>query len=191
MTHSSGKDAERSETHVDLAEAAGRGGGLSDVAIRRPVFTAMLMLGLIVLGLFSFRQLPIDQFPDVDIPIISVQTIYPGASPETVEREVTRRLEEAFNPVEGVDRITSVSLESVSQVVVEFDLDRNGDQAAQDIRSKIDLVRRQLPEGIEQPVVQKFDPSDQPIISLALSSTTRGVPELTRLADETVRRRLE
>ena len=191
MTRGGNDDERREGTHVDLAEAAGRAGGLSDVAIKRPVFTAMLMLGLVVLGLFSFRQLAIDQFPDVDIPIISVQTIYPGASPETVEREVTRRLEEAFNPVEGVDRITSVSLESVSQVVIEFDLDRNGDQAAQDIRSKIDLVRRQLPEGIDPPVVQKFDPADQPIISLALSSTTRGVPELTRLADETVRRRLE
>ncbi|HUF49214.1 MAG TPA: efflux RND transporter permease subunit [Longimicrobiales bacterium] len=177
--------------HIDLAQAAGRAGALSDVAIQRPVFTAMMMLGLIVLGIFSFRQLPIDQFPDVDIPIISVQTVYPGASPETVEREVTRRLEEAFNPVEGVDRITSISLESVSQVVIEFDLKRDGDQAAQDIRSKIDVIRRQLPADAEQPVVQKFDPSDQPIVSLALSSTTSGVPELTRLADEAVRRRLE
>jgi HAE1 family hydrophobic/amphiphilic exporter-1 len=167
------------------------GSGLSDVAIRRPVFTTMLMFGLIVLGLFSFRRLPIDQFPDVDVPVVAVQTVYPGASPETVEREITRRLEEAFNPVEGVDRITSVSLEGVSQVIVEFDLARNGDQAAQDIRSKIDVIRRQLPADIDPPVVQKFDPSDQPIISLALSSNTLGVAELTRLADEDVRRRLE
>ncbi|HEX2166686.1 MAG TPA: efflux RND transporter permease subunit, partial [Longimicrobiales bacterium] len=167
------------------------GSGLSDVAIRRPVFTTMMMLGLIVLGLFSFRRLPIDQFPEVDVPVVAVQTVYVGASPETVEREVTRRLEEAFNPVEGVDRITSISLEGVSQVIVEFDLDRDGDQAATDIRSKIDLIRRQLPEDIDPPVVQKFDPADQPIISLALASNTMGVAELTRLADEDVRRRLE
>jgi hydrophobic/amphiphilic exporter-1 (mainly G- bacteria), HAE1 family len=167
------------------------GSGLSDVAIRRPVFTTMLMLGLVVLGLFSFRRLPIDQFPDVDIPIVTVQTMYIGASPETVEREVTRRLEEAFNPVEGVDRITSISLEGVSQVMVEFDLGRDGDQAAQDIRSKIDLIRRQLPVDIDPPIVQKWDPAAEPIISLALASNTLGVAELTRLADEDVRRRLE
>lgn len=175
----------------DTTHAKIGGSGISDVAIRRPVFTTMLMFGLIVLGIFSFRRLPIDQFPDVDIPVVAVQTTYIGASPETVEREVTRRLEEAFNPVEGVDRITSISLEGVSQVIVEFDLGRDGDQAAQDIRSKIDLIRRQLPLDIDPPVVQKFDPADQPIISLALASNTLGVAELTRLADEDVRRRLE
>jgi hydrophobic/amphiphilic exporter-1 (mainly G- bacteria), HAE1 family len=167
------------------------GGGLSGVAVRRPVFTAMMMFGLIVLGIFGFRRLPIDQFPDVDIPVVAVQTIYPGASPETIEREVTRRLEEAFNTVEGVDRITSNSLEGVSSVVVEFELERDGDLAAQDIRARIDQVRRDLPTDIEAPVVQKFDPAAQPILSLALSSGTLTVPELTTLADETIRRRLE
>ncbi len=167
------------------------GGGLSGVAVRRPVFTTMMMLGLIVLGIFGFRRLPIDEFPDVDIPVVAVQTVYPGASPETIEREVTRRLEEAFNTVEGVDRITSNSLEGVSSVVVEFELERDGDLAAQDIRARIDQVRRDLPTDIEAPVVQKFDPAAQPILSLALSSGTLGVPELTTLADETIRRRLE
>src|ERR1041384_8358839 len=172
-------------------EAPRGGGGLSGVAIRRPVFTTMMMVGLVVLGIFGYRRLPIDQFPEVDIPVVTVQTVYPGASPETIEREVTKRLEEAFNPVEGVDKITSISLEGVSQVIVEFDLERDGDQGAQDIRAKIDAVRRQLPEGIEQPVVQKFDPSAQPIISLALSSTRTPIAELTTLADETIRRQLE
>ncbi|HEY0015659.1 MAG TPA: efflux RND transporter permease subunit [Longimicrobium sp.] len=167
------------------------GGGLSGVAVRRPVFTAMMMFGLIVLGIFGFRRLPIDEFPDVDIPVVAVQTVYPGASPETIEREVTRRLEEAFNTTEGVDRITSNSLEGVSSVVVEFELERDGDLAAQDIRARIDQVRRDLPTEIEAPVVQKFDPSAQPILSLALSSGTLTVPELTTLADETIRRRLE
>jgi HAE1 family hydrophobic/amphiphilic exporter-1 len=167
------------------------GGGLSGVAVRRPVFTAMMMFGLIVLGIFGFRRLPIDEFPDVDIPIVAVQTVYPGASPETIEREVTRRLEEAFNTVEGVDRITSNSLEGVSSILVEFDLGRNGDLASQDIRARIDQVRRELPQDIEAPVVLKFDPAAQPILSLALSSGTLTVPELTTLADETIRRRLE
>ncbi|HEX6587761.1 MAG TPA: efflux RND transporter permease subunit [Longimicrobiales bacterium] len=166
-------------------------GGLSGLAIRRPVFTTMVMLGLVVMGLFSFRRLPIDAFPEVDIPIVVVQTVYPGASPETVEREVTRRLEEAFNPVEGVDRITSTSLEGVSQILVEFDLGRNGDQAAQDVRTKIDVVRRQLPQDIDPPIVQKWDPAAEPILSIALSSDVMDVPALTRIADEQVRRRLE
>src|SRR5690606_13445483 len=95
------------------ASGQGRGSGLSGVAIRRPIFTTMIMTGLIVLGIFSFRKLSIDQFPDVDIPVVSVQTTYPGASAETIEREVTEPMEQAFNPIEGVDRITSVSLEGV------------------------------------------------------------------------------
>ncbi|MCC6246094.1 MAG: efflux RND transporter permease subunit, partial [Gemmatimonadaceae bacterium] len=167
------------------------GGGLSGLAIRRPVFTTMIMVGLIVLGIFGYRRLAIDQYPDVDIPVITVQTVYPGASAETIEREVSRRMEEAFNPVEGVDRITSVSLEGVSQVVVEFDLGRDVDVAAQDIRTKIETIRRELPEDIDPPLVQKLDPSAQPILSLALSSTTLPLVELTTLADEGIRRQLE
>lgn len=166
-------------------------GGLSGVAIRRPVFTTMIIIGLVVLGIFSFRGLSIDQYPDVDIPVISVQTIYAGASPETIEREVTRRMEEAFNPIEGVDKITSQSLEGVSIITVEFELEIDGDQAADDIRAKIESVRKDLPTDIEQPLVQKFDPSASPILSLALSSETMSPAELTAYADETVRRRLE
>src|SRR5262249_32592779 len=91
------------------------GEGLSGVAIRRPTFTAMIMIALLVLGGFGLRRLNIDQFPRVDIPVIAVQAVYPGASPETMEREVTSRLEEAFNPLQGVEKIQSMSLESVAQ----------------------------------------------------------------------------
>ncbi len=163
------------------------GGGLSGVSIRRPVFISMVMIGLVVLGLFSFRRLAIDQFPDVDIPIVSVQTIYPGASPETVEREVTERLEEAFNPVQGVDRITSTSLEGVSSIVVEFELGREAEAAAQDLRGKIDGIRRLLPTDIETPVVQTFDPAAMPILSLALSSSTYSIADLTPIAEDVAR----
>ena len=179
------------EEQEEVRNARVPGGGISGLAIRRPVFTTMVMFGLIVLGIFGFRRLPIDQFPDVDIPVVTVQTVYPGASPETVEREVTRRMEEAFNPIEGVDRITSISLEGVSQVIVEFDLGREGDVGAQDVRAAIERIRRDLPDDIEQPVVQKFDPAAQPILSLALGSQTMPLPRLTTLADETIRRRLE
>ncbi len=165
--------------------------GLSGLSIRRPVFTSMIMLGLVVLGLFALRGLPIDQYPDVEIPIVSVTTVYPGASPETIEREVSERLEQAFNPVQGVDDITSVSLEGVSQVIIQFDLDRNSDDAANDVRAKIATVRRDLPADIEEPLVQTFDPSAQPIVSLALSSGEVPIQQLTSLADEEIRRTLE
>jgi len=165
--------------------------GLSGVSIRRPVFTSMVVTGLVVLGIFGYRRLGIDMFPQVDFPVVAVQTVYPGASSETVEREVTKRLEQAFNPVAGVDQITSVSLEGVSQVIVMFDLEVDVDVAAQDIRAKIEAVRRELPTDIEPPVIQKFDPSAMPIVSLALSSETVPIERLTVMADETIRRRLE
>ncbi|MGK7311892.1 MAG: efflux RND transporter permease subunit [Candidatus Longimicrobiales bacterium M2_2A_002] len=183
--------AEREQDGAAGPERGASGGGLSGVAIRRPVFTTMVMMALVVLGIFSFRRLAIDQFPEIDIPIVVVQTLWPGASPETMEREVTRRLEEAFNPIQGVDRITSVSLEGVGQILIEFELDRKVEQAAQDVRAKIDAVRRQLPVDMEPPVVQTFDPSAQPILSMALSSDRLSPPALTRLADEDIRRRLE
>ena len=175
----------------DAGDRESKGSGLSGVAVARPVFTLMMMLGLIVLGIFGFRRLSIDQFPNVDIPVITVQTVYPGASAETVEREVTERMERAFNPVEGVDRITSVSLEGVSQVIIEFDLGRGADLAAQDIRTKIETIRRDLPVDIDPPLVQKFDPSAQAIISLALSSASLPLTQLTTRADEEIRRALE
>lgn len=179
-------------TQKDLSKKELKGlSGLSGVAIRQPVFITMVIVGLVVLGLFSFRRLSIDQYPDVDIPVISVQVVYAGASPETIEREVTRRLEEAFNPVEGVDNITSQSLEGVAIITVEFELGIDGDQAADDIRAKIETVRRDLPTDIEQPLVQKFDPSAAPILSLALASERMSPAELTSFADQVVRRRLE
>src|SRR5512137_808743 len=96
---------------------------LSDLSIKRPVFAAVMMFGLVTLGLFSYNQLSIDMYPNVDIPVLTIVTKYPGASPETVEREVTKRIEEAVNPIAGVKHIISTSRESVSTVVVEFNLE--------------------------------------------------------------------
>jgi len=192
VTTMDGQDSTtRAVTEMEADTNAKVGSGLSAIAVHRPIFTLMVMLGLIVLGIFSYRKLSIDQFPNVDIPVVMVQTTYPGASAETVEREVTERMEQAFNPVEGVDRITSISLEGVSQVIVELELSRSADLGAQDIRSKIEAIRRDLPEDIDPPIVQKFDPADQPIISLALSSESMPLSQLTSMADEDIRRALE
>lgn len=166
-------------------------GGLIGVAIRQPVFTTMLMVGLMVLGLFSFRRLALDQFPDVSLPIVSIQTTWQGASTESVERDLTKRIEEAVNPTSGVDKITSTSLEGVSSIVVQFKLGTNIDAATADVRSKIEQIRRELPTDIDPPVVQQFDPADQPIVSLALSSDSLSIGTLTTLADGDIRRALE
>ncbi len=164
---------------------------LSDLSIRRPVFALVLMLILVALGLFSYRRLSVDMYPDVDIPIVSVVTLYKGASPETVEREVTKRIEEAVNPISGVRHVMSVSRESVSTVVVEFNLEVNVDDAAQDVRAKISGIRRDLPASLEEPVVQKLDFAGMPVVSLAAKSNGMSYHELSDLVEKKIKRRIE
>ncbi len=167
------------------------GGGLVGVAIRQPVFTTMIMVGLIVLGVFSLGKLSMDQFPDVSIPVVSIQTAFKGASPETVETEVTKKIEDVINTTQGVKVVSSTSIEGVSSITARFALGTPIEWAAADVRSKIRQIERDLPSGIEAPVVQQFDPSAEPILSLALGSDTRSIAELTALADGPIRRALE
>lgn len=164
---------------------------LSDISIKRPVFAAVMMLALVVLGLFSFRQLAIDQFPNVDIPYVTVVTKFPGASPESVEREVSKRIEDAVNPIAGVKHVSSVSHEGISTVFVEFQLEVKINEASQDVRSKVNAIRGDLPQGIEEPVIDKFDFNAMPIISLAVRSDTLSPRELSSIVDKKVRRRIE
>jgi HAE1 family hydrophobic/amphiphilic exporter-1 len=164
---------------------------LSDLSIKRPVFAAVLMLALVTLGLFSFRQLAIDQFPNVDVPVVSVVTKFPGASPESVEREVTKRIEDAVNPISGVKHVTSMSYEGVSTVIVEFQLEVKINDAAQDARAKISAIRGDLPQGIEEPIINKLDFADLPIVSLAVRSATLSSKDLSSMVDKRVRRRFE
>ncbi|MFB3855424.1 MAG: efflux RND transporter permease subunit [Vicinamibacterales bacterium] len=164
---------------------------LSNVSIKRPVFATVLMLTLVVLGITSYRRLAVDLMPDVEIPVITITTIFPGASPEAVEREVTRPIEEAVNPIAGVDHVGSNSREGVSLIFVQFDLEVDADQAAQDARTKIAAIRGQLPAGIEDPIIEKIDIGGFPIISLAVSSTSLSPRDLTTLVDKRVKPRLE
>jgi HAE1 family hydrophobic/amphiphilic exporter-1 len=164
---------------------------LSNLSIKRPVFATMMMLALIVLGLFSLRRLKLDEMPDVELPFVMVQTRYPGASPEAVEREVTKKIEEAVNPIEGVKRIESSSVEGFSTIFIEFELNTRVMNAQADVRSKLDAIRADLPLDIDPPVVSRFDFRQNPIISLALSGPGWALRDLTRLATETIARRIE
>lgn len=164
---------------------------LSDMSIKRPVFATVLMLALVTLGTFSYRRLAIDMMPDIEIPVLTVITQFPGASPETVEREVTKRVEQAVNPIAGVKHVYSTSREGLSTVIVEFNLEVKINDAAQDARAKVSAIRNDLPQGIEEPVIQKFDIGGMAVISLAVRSAEMTPRELTTLVDRKVKRRIE
>src|SRR5215216_6832628 len=131
---------------------------LSDVSIKRPVFATMMMLALVVLGVVSYKRLAIDEYPDITYPTIVAQTSYPGASPQVMEREVSRPIEETLNTVQGVREVSSTSLEGSSIVRLMFNLDVDIPAAQQDVMSKVAATRRQLPQDIQDPVIRHFDP---------------------------------
>jgi HAE1 family hydrophobic/amphiphilic exporter-1 len=150
----------------------------------------MMIGALLVLGLFSYLQMPVKLFPDIDFPFVVVQTVYPGASAETVESEVTERIEEVANQVSGVRSIFAQSREGYSLVFIEFELEIEGATASQDVREKVSGIRADLPDDIEEPIVSQYDPGAEPIISLALSGQ-RTPKEITRLAEEVIKPRIE
>ena len=163
---------------------------LAALCVRRPVFASVLILSLTVVGVFSFTQLGIDQFPNVDFPTILVTTRLPGAAPEQVESEVTDKIEEAVNTISGIDTLTSTSSESVSLIVVSFTLDKNADVAAQEVRDRVNRILPLLPRTITQPTIEKRDPDAQPVLTIALTGD-RPLREITEYADKVLRRRLE
>src|SRR5213593_2247646 len=164
---------------------------LSDVSIKRPVFATMMMVALVVLGVVSYRRLAIDEYPDVTYPIVTVQTSYPGASPEVMMRQVSKPMEEALNTVQGIKEINSTSYEGGSQVRLSFNLGVDIGVAQQDVQAKVARIRRSLPPNIDEPIIQHFDPNDAPIMSIAMQSSERGIRELTDLANEVVGVRFE
>jgi HAE1 family hydrophobic/amphiphilic exporter-1 len=164
---------------------------LSNLSIKRPVFAAVLMLSLVTLGIASYRRLAIDLYPNVEIPVITIVTVYPGGSPETVEREVSKRIEEAVHPIAGVRHVGSSSREGVSQIFVEFELEVSADRAVQDARTKIAAIRGDLPAGIEDPIIEKLDIAGMPIVSLAIRSASLSPRDLTTLVDKKIKPRLE
>lgn len=164
---------------------------LAEVCVKRPIFASVLVLLITVVGLAGYTKLGLDRFPNVDLPIVVVITQLPGAAPEDVESEITEKIEEAVNTTSGIEEITSITSEGVSQVVIRFTLDKDTDVASQEVRDRLQLIIPDLPKGIELPVVQKLDPDAAPIIYLALRWPGKPVQEVTELADKRVRRHFE
>lgn len=163
----------------------------SDTCIRRPVMATMLTAALIVFGIIGYGRLPVREFPDVDPPIVSVVTVYPGANPQVVETEVTEVLEEELNTIEGIRTLVSTSREEVSEITIEFELKRDVDIAAQDVRDKISRVRGRLPDDVDPPIIAKQDADAQAIMWIALSSEVYSPLELTDLAENEFKDRLQ
>jgi len=163
---------------------------LARTSIKRPVFATVLILGITVLGIVGYFQLGVDRFPKVDFPVVSVITRLPGAAPAEVESDVTDKLEEALNTIGGIEELRSVSSEGVSLVFVMFDLGKDIDVAAQEVRDRVNGALGQLPRDIEQPTVGKLDPGATPVLYLAVNAD-RPQRELTEIADRVVRRQLE
>ena len=156
---------------------------LAALSIKRPVFATVLILTLTVVGVFSFMRLGVDRFPKVDLPMIVVTTVQPGAAPEQIETEITDKIEEAVNTISGIDELRSTSSEGVSIVNISFLLDKDTDVAAQEVRDKINSVLPLLPRTVEQPRVEKFDPDAAPVLSIAVTAK-RPVREVTEYADK-------
>ncbi|MCS6775061.1 MAG: efflux RND transporter permease subunit [Chloroherpetonaceae bacterium] len=163
---------------------------LAEVCVRRPVFATVLILSLVVIGAFSYFRLGVDRFPKVDFPIVTVVVRQPGASPEEIETELVDRIEEAVNTISGLDQLSSTSYEGLGLVVATFQLEKDINIAAQEVRDKVNLILPELPAGIEAPVVDKVDPDAAPILEIAVSSPG-SIRDTTEYVDRVIRRRIE
>ncbi len=163
---------------------------LAEICIQRPVFAAMIILSLVVVGAASYFKLGVDRFPSVDLPTVSIRTGLPGASAEEVESLVTQQIEEVVNTVDGIDELRSISSQGTSVVIATFKLNRDLESAAQDVRDRVSTLGRRLPEDATPPIVQKFDNDSTPVLTIALSGD-RSLRELTELGDKVARVQLE
>ncbi|HWQ56156.1 MAG TPA: efflux RND transporter permease subunit [Bryobacteraceae bacterium] len=163
---------------------------LAEICVRRPVFATMLILALTIIGAFSVFTLGVDRFPRIEFPVVSVVTMNPGSSPEQIETEITDIVEGTVNTISGIDELRSTSVEGMSQVSIMFDLSKDVDVATQEVRQKVDLVMRDLPDTADPPVIQKLDPDSAPILLYAISSKL-PVVKLTDIVDKRIKDRIE
>ena len=155
-----------SETKDSTLKTGEIASSLSTLSIDRPVLATVFSLLIILVGVISFLRLPVREYPDIDPPVVTVTTVYPGANPSVIESEITDLIEEELTGVEGIRTMTSTSRDQVSSIIVEFELERDTDIAAQDIRDKISRIQSQLPENADDPVVAKADSDSQRSFSL-------------------------
>ncbi len=163
---------------------------LAEICVKRPVFASVLILVFVVVGWIGFSRLGVDRYPQVDFPTVTVVTTQPGASAEAIETEVTKKIEDAVGTLSGIEQITSNSSEGNSNVTVQFVLEKNVDVAVQEVRDKVALTQNQLPKDIDPPTVRRFDPSQIPIMSIAITAD-RPIREVTEYSDKVLRRRIE
>ncbi|WP_090131023.1 efflux RND transporter permease subunit [Limnohabitans sp. Rim11] len=167
------------------------------VSLKNPVFATMVMLAFVVMGLFAFQKLKVDQFPNIDFPVVVVLTEYPGASPEIVESEVSKKIEEGVNAIAGISALTSRSYENQSVVVIEFQLNMDGRKAADDVREKVAGIRATLRDEVKEPRVIRFDPTSRAVWSLAVFPDSQqgakgtSLVELTNYSEQIIKKRLE
>lgn len=159
---------------------------LTRISVKYPVFTLMMMLCLLVLGLASWQRMGVEEFPNVDFPFVVVYTTYPGASPETIESEITQKLEEQINTISGLKQVISQSSEGLSTIIVEFNLDVSSTVAAQDIRDKISSVTAQFRDEIQDPIVERYDPTANAVMSIVFESKTLPLRDLSAYLDQKI-----
>ncbi|HOW89298.1 MAG TPA: efflux RND transporter permease subunit [Elusimicrobiales bacterium] len=163
---------------------------ITEISIKRPVLTTMMVSALVVLGTFSYFRLGVDQMPNVEFPFVVIQTTLRGAGPEEIESSVTKPIEESVNTISGIEELNSTSFEGLSMVLIKFKLEKNGDVAAQEVRDKINAVLAQLPQGTDQPVVSKFDIGAMPVVNIVVSGN-RDLIELTQFAKKKIKENIE
>src|SRR5437870_632177 len=175
------------------AASTGSGMWLSDLSIRKPMFVAVFVVVAVIVGAITYARMPVNLYPDFEIPVVAVRSVYPGASPEEVERAVTKPIEDAVASVGGVDSMTSTSTDSVSSITISFVESRNSKDAAADVTARINSIRGTLPSDIQDPLVYRYDFAALPIISFAITdpSGSRTPLELRSFVDNTIRPRLE
>ncbi|HET9483148.1 MAG TPA: efflux RND transporter permease subunit, partial [Xanthomonadales bacterium] len=164
---------------------------ISQLSIKRPVFATVLNLIVVLLGVVAYTRLPVRQVPKIDTPVVSVATFYPGANASVIESQITKPIEDALAGIEGVDFITSTSRAESSQVTVVFDLDRDPDSAASDVRDRVNQAKEVLPFDAREPIVQKQEADAQPIIWLAFTSDRHSGLEIADVAQRQVKDRLQ